>query len=138
AASDFPRPVIAQAQPLELALHVGNRVIRELIRRRALLDSGILSRLAKCIPAERMQDIEATHALVPGQGIADRIIAQVAYVSLPGSVSEHLQAIEFGTRCVDLDVKGLFFRPAALPSGLDFAREIFLFHSHITVIRSLI
>ena len=75
-----------------------------------------------------MQHVEAAHALVPRQRVADRVIADVADVGAARRVSQHLQAVELRALRVFVDFEGLLVGPAFLPFLFDLLRKIFLFH----------
>ena len=66
---DLARPVIADAQALELAAHNLDVFFRPVARLNPALNRRLLRRLAKTVPANRVQDVEAAQALVPGQRI---------------------------------------------------------------------
>ena len=68
---DLSPPVIAHAQALKLSAHVRDVFFGPVTRLNAALDRGLLGRLAKTVPADRMQDIESAQAFVPGQRIAN-------------------------------------------------------------------
>src|SRR5205807_9593049 len=70
---DLARPVVTNAETLELAFHVRDIFFRPLAWLNTALDCRLLRRLAKAVPADRMQDIEAAQALVPGQRVANCI-----------------------------------------------------------------
>ena len=67
AGGDLALPRVADAQPLELPLHVGDVVERRRLGMRAGLDGGVLGRQPERVPAERMQHVVAAHPLHPRQ-----------------------------------------------------------------------
>ncbi len=88
----FPR--VADAQPLELALHVGDVGAGGLLGMDPALDRGVLRRQAERVPPERVQDVEALHPLGARHHVADDVVANVADVRMPRRIGEHLQAVE--------------------------------------------
>ncbi len=100
AGRELARPVDAEAERLELALHVRDVVARPLRGRDAVLDRGVLGRQAEGVPAHRLQDVVALHAHVAGQHVADGVVAHVAHVQLAARVREHAQAVVLRPRGV--------------------------------------
>ena len=94
AGRDLALPGVADAEALELPLHVGDVLERPGLGMRAVLDRGVLGRQAERVPAERMQDVEAAHALHARDDVADHVVADVADVRVPRRVGEHLEAVE--------------------------------------------
>src|SRR5262249_25532507 len=73
----FLGPVVAEAKSLELALHICDVVLGPLAWMHAVLDGGVLGRQSVSVPPHGMKDVHTPHALVPCQGITDRIVADV-------------------------------------------------------------
>src|SRR5262249_37846698 len=94
----------------------------------ASLDRGLLGRLAETVPANRVQHVESTQTLVPGQSIANRVVAHVAHVQKSRRVRQHLEGVKLGPRIVFTRDKGPAFSPALLPLFFYFFRKIFLVH----------
>ena len=61
----------------------------------AALAGGVLRRQAERVPAHRVQHRIAAGALVAGDDVAERVVADVAHVDLPARVREHLQHVVF-------------------------------------------
>src|SRR5574344_211657 len=80
ASSYLTVPVIRQAHSFLLPFHVGNIVQGPFLRRDTVLDSRILRRHTKTIPAHRMQDVKALHSTETRYHVADGIIAHVAHM----------------------------------------------------------
>src|SRR5205807_6282230 len=57
--SELARPVVTDAESLELAAHDLNILFCPVARLNAALDRSLFSRLAKAVPANRMQHVEA-------------------------------------------------------------------------------
>ncbi len=125
---DFSPPVIAHAEALHLAFHVCNILFGPLTRLDAPLDRGLLGRLAETVPADRMQDIESAQPLVPGQGVADGVVAHVAHVQKAGWIRQHLERVKLGSRIVLTRFKGTRLNPTLLPFRFDVFGKIFLVH----------
>ena len=94
AGRDLALPGVADAQPLELPLHVGDVLERPRLGMDVVLDRGVLGRQAERVPAERMQHVEAAHPLRARDDVADHVVADVPDVRVPGRVREHLEAVE--------------------------------------------
>ena len=98
AGGDLALPGVADAEALQLPLHVGDVVERRCLRVRAGLDRGVLGRQAERVPAERVQHVEAAHPLHARHHVADDVVADVSDVRVSGRVREHLQAVELRPR----------------------------------------
>ena len=94
AGGDLAFPGVADPDALELPFHVGDVLERPLLGMGAVLDRGVLRRQAKCVPAERVQHVEATHPFHARDNVADHVIADVADVRVPRRVREHFEAVE--------------------------------------------
>ncbi len=112
-------PGVADAEALQLRLHVGDVVERPGLGMRPVLDRGVLGRQAERVPAERVQHVEALHPLQAGDDVANHVVADVADVGVPRGVREHLEAVELRPRPVDFDLEGAGVGPAPLPFLLD-------------------
>ncbi len=73
---------------------------------------SVLGRHAECVPAHRMQDVEALGALVAGENIAHRVVAHVAHVDAPRRIGEHLEDVAFGALWVFRGAEDLLFSQA--------------------------
>ena len=91
---DLALPVVAEAEALQLVLHVVDVLVGPLRRRHLVLDGGIFRRQAECVPAHGLQHVLALHALVAADHVADGVVAHVAHVQAAARVGEHRQAIE--------------------------------------------
>src|SRR3954467_7593567 len=110
-------PVEREAEAPQLRLHVGDVVVGPLCRRYLVRHRRVFRRQPERIPAHRLQHVEAAHAVVPGENVADRIVPHVSHVQLPRGVGEHGQAIELPLRGVFFDVE----RASTFPERLSFA-----------------
>src|SRR4051794_9971534 len=110
-------PVEREAEAPQLQLHVGDVVVRPLCRRYLVRHRRVFRRQPERIPAHRLQHVEAAHAVVPGENVADRIVPHVPHVQLSRGVGEHGQAIELPLRGVFFDVE----RAGTFPERLSFA-----------------
>ena len=115
AGCELPVPVVAEAHPFELALHVFDIFMGPDRGVDALFDGGVLRRHAEGVPAHRMEDVEPLHPLVPGDDVADRIVPHMADVDPAGGVRKHLEKIIFLFIRVFRDLEDPLFLPVLLP-----------------------
>ena len=116
---DLAVPCVADAEALELPFHMRDVVERRLFRVRAGLDRRVLGRQAERVPPERVQYIEAAHALHAGHDVTDQIVADVADMRVPRRVGKHLEAVELGLTVVLDDLEGARVAPPLLPLLFD-------------------
>ena len=93
ACRDFTRPVITEAHAAELALHGLDVCVGPLARVAVVLDGRVLGGKAEGVPSHGVQDVEAAHPFIAGQGVADGVVADVAYVQRSARVGQHLQHV---------------------------------------------
>ena len=74
---DLALPGVANAETLQLSLHVGDVVERRLLRVRPRLDGRILGRQTECVPAEGMEHVVSAHPLGARADVADDVVAHV-------------------------------------------------------------
>ena len=115
ARGELALPGVADAEPLELSLHVRDVAARRHLRMNAALDGSVFGREAERIPSERMQHVVAAHPLGPRNDVADDVVADVAHVCVTRRVREHLEAIELRTRRVLGHLERASRGPALLP-----------------------
>ncbi len=96
AGGQLARPVDGEAERLELPLHVGDVVPRPLRRRHPVGHGGVLGGQAEGVPAHRLQDVQALHALVVVERVVDRVVAHVPHVQLARRVREHAHVVVLG------------------------------------------
>src|SRR5438874_12364580 len=92
----------------------------------AALNRRLLCRLAKAVPADRMEHVESAQTLVPGERVADCIISHVAHVQEARRIWQHLQRIKLRSRIVFARCKRPGLSPALLPLLFDLLWKIFL------------
>ncbi len=119
AGRDLAVPRIADPEPLELPLHVGDVFEGPGLRMRPVLDGGVLGRQAKGVPPERVEDVEPAHAFHTRDDVADHVIADVPDVRVPRRIGKHLEAVEFRLRRILRYLERSSGRPAFLPLALD-------------------
>ncbi len=119
AGGDLAVPRVADAEALQLPLHVRDVGERPRLGVELVLDRGVLGRQAERVPAERVQHVEALHPLQAGDDVADHVVADVADVGVSRGIREHLEAVELRPRPIDLDLEGAGSGPARLPFLLD-------------------
>ena len=115
AGCELPVPVIAEAHPFELALHVFDVFMGPDGGVDAPFDGGVLRRHAEGVPAHRMEDVEPLHSLVPGNDVSDRVVPHMADVDPAGGVREHLEKIVFLFIRIFRHLEDLLLFPVLLP-----------------------
>ena len=80
-----------------------------------ILDRRVFRRHAKRVPSQRMQNVITLHALEPGDGVADGVVAHMAHMNSARGIGKHFEQIKlfFGRVGFDL-VRGVLF-PDFLP-----------------------
>ncbi len=128
AGGQLARPVVAEAQRLELAAHVVD--VGEGPRRRGDVvgQRRVLGRQAEGVPAHRLEHVLAVHALEAGDHVADGVVAHMPHVQLAAGVGEHRQAVELFLRRVFLDVEDAGGVPALLGVLFDGLGAVLLVH----------
>ena len=122
---DFARPVVGEAEGLDLALEVLDVGARRDPGMGAGLDRVLLGGQAEGVPTHRVKDVEPTHPLVAGHDVGRGIALGVADVeSVPGWVGEHVEHVVLGLRRVDFGAERLVFQPEILPLRFDCGRVV--------------
>ena len=129
AGRELASPVVAEPHAPQLIPHVGDVVARPGRRMRPALDRRVLRRHAEGVPADRVQDVEAAHASLARDHVADRVVADVAHVDAAGRIRKHLEAVELRTGRVGADLVGTLLGPARLPALLDGMRIVAVLHA---------
>ncbi len=119
-------PVVAEAEPLQLATERVDRLAGGDRGMDAGLDGVLLGRKPEGVPAHRMQDVEAPHPLVAAQDVGGRVALGMAHVE-PRSrgVGEHVEAVELRPIGGEAGLPGIGrpeagrLPPRVLPAGLD-------------------
>ncbi len=123
AGGDLARPVVAEAEALVLALHVGDIGQRPGAGMGVVLDGGVLRRQAKRVPAHGMEHVQAAHPEIAGEGVADGVVAHVAHVQRAAGIGQHLQHVVLGRTGIGAG-KGVGGGPAFGPLGLEAGRLV--------------
>ena len=129
------RPVVAEAEHLDLPLDVGDVLLGGDARVHAVLDGVLLGRQAEGVVAHRVQHVVAAHARVPGDDIGGGVALGVPHVQAgAGGVGKHVQHVQLGrlgvkTRLARADSAEAVVRsPVVLPLLLD-GRKIVRAHN---------
>ena len=93
AGRQFTLPVDGETQRLELLFHVRDVVVGPFCRRHVVGHRGVFGGQAESVPSHRLQDIEAAHAVIAGEHVADGVVAHMAHVQLARRIREHGQAV---------------------------------------------
>ena len=123
-------PIDAEAQRLQLALHIGDVVVRPLRRRHLVLHRRVFRRQAESIPAHGLQHVAALHAHEAADDVANGVIAHVAHMQAPARVREHAQAVILLARGVFDGAESAVLIPPALGGRFNGGRRVDLFNSH--------
>ena len=97
---DLAVPVKAEAQRLELALHVGDVFLGPFCRRDAVLDGCVFSWQTEGVPAHWMQHVVAMHGFETRDDIPDGIVAHMAHMEIARWIWKHFQAVVVWFFCV--------------------------------------
>src|SRR6185295_3718196 len=129
---DLARPVVTDSESLHLATHVRNVLFGPIAWINAALDRCLFGRLAKTVPADRMQDVETLQTLVPGERIADGVVPHVAHVEEARRIRQHFETIKLWPRVVFSNLKRFSLLPILLPLAFYLFREIFFVHDYFS------
>jgi len=132
---DAARPVVAEAEPADLALDVGDVLCRRLSRMHAVLDGVLFRGQAESVVTHWVQDVMACHAGVAADDVRGGVTLGVTDVQARSRrIWEHVQHVlagpvnEFRIAGIWL-VEGLIGLPVVLPFLLD-SGEIIPSHGH--------
>ncbi len=124
---DFPRPVVAEAQSLELALEGGNVVPGCVTRVSVGCNGVLLGRQAEGIPTHWVENIHASHSRKTGDDVSRRVPLRMANgQSGARRIREHIEHIEFLSTGSPIRAKALVLFPVPLPLRLDVRRHVAL------------
>ena len=113
---DLPIPVIAGANALQRALIAGGELRYHLSGIAAEANRLVFGRLAEGVPAHRVQDVEAGHALETAEGVSGDVVLQVPDVETrAGGVREELQTVELRLSGMVRGAESALRLPPALP-----------------------
>ena len=115
AGGELALPRVADAQALELPLHVGDVGERRRLGMNAALDGRVFGRQAERVPAERMQHVVAAQPLRARHDVADDVVADVSDMRVTRRIREHLETVELRPRRIFSDLERARARPAFLP-----------------------
>ncbi len=118
------RPVIGEPHAFELSAHRRDVLTGPDRRVNFFGDRRVFRRQAKSIPAHRMQDVEPLRAVVAGDQIPHRIVADVADMQLARRVGEHLEDIVFRPAGLGGDLEQPALAPDALPFRFGFSKIV--------------
>ena len=118
AGRDLPAPVERQAHGLQLVAHRCDVGVGPVPRVDLALHGGVLGGQPEGVPAHRVQHVEAAGALVAGDHVAHRVVADVAHVDPPRRVGEHLQHVVFRARVAVVGLEQALRGPGLLPARL--------------------
>ena len=91
-----------------------------------VLDGSIFCRKAEGVPTHGVQNVEALHAIVASNNVANRIVAGVAHVNVTRGIREHFQDVLLGTPVFFMHLVDAAFFPSRLPTRLDLEGIVFL------------
>ncbi len=128
ACGEFTAPVNRKAHRLKLRAHDVNIFMGPFARMLTALNRCVFSRKSKGIPAHRVHDIIALRPFIARDHIAQRIIADMAYVDATRGIREHFKDVIFFAFVVFGDFERFAFRPFFLPFGFGLPDIIALCH----------
>ena len=124
AGGEFARPINRQAHRLHLLFHVGDVFIRPFGGRYIVVQCGIFSGHAKCIPTHGHEDVVAFHAQLAGHHVVDGVIAHMTHVQFTRWVRQHRTSVEFWLVVVFGDGVNIGGRPCRTNGGFEGARGV--------------
>jgi hypothetical protein len=127
---DLARPVVTDSESLHLAAHVRNVFLGPIAWINAALDGRLFGRLAKAVPADRVQHVETLQTLVPGECITDGVVAHVAHVEEARRIRQHFETIKLWARVAFCNLESFSLLPMLLPLAFYLFREIFFIHDY--------
>src|SRR5258708_4706344 len=93
---EFARPVVAEAERLNLALERGDVFLGRLARMLAGLDGVLLGGQTERVPAHRMQDVETLRAFVAGENVGGGVTFGMPDVQARAArIRKHVEDIKF-------------------------------------------
>src|SRR4029453_15361551 len=117
---DLPRPVVTEAEHLELTLERRDVVGRRPRGMLPGLDRVLLGRQAEGVPAHRVQHVMAAHAPGARQDVSGGVpLRMTAGQSDAGRVGEHVEDVALGPAAPACGAEGPVLVPVALPAGFD-------------------
>ena len=130
--AELARPVDRDPPLAELALEGGDRRVGGLARVLAGADRVVLGRQPEGVVAHRVQHAHALAAAEVRDGVADRVVLQVADVRLAAGIGQHLEHVGL-VAPVGLvgDLPRALVGPDALPARLDLARVVAVGLGHV-------
>ena len=130
-------PVIAKAEIDQLLFHVADVFVSPFGRCDVVLDGGIFGRQTEGVPAHRLHDIEALHALVARDHIADGVVAHMADMQLAAGVREHRQAVIFRFAGVFDDFEDFVIGPIVAGVFFNLLKIVVFLHGNLRLGRSV-
>ena len=88
-----------------LALHVLDVEHGPLVGIALIGDGGVFGRQTEGVPTHGVQHVEAAHAFVARQGVADGVVAEVADVQHAARIRQHFEHVELGLGGILLGLK---------------------------------
>ncbi len=128
ASGDFAIPIVGEAHAAVLALHLFDVGAGPFAGLAVVFDGGVFSGETEGVPAHGVEDVEAAHPLIAGEGVTDGVVTDVPDVERSGGVGEHFEDVELGLGGVLLGGEEFgVFGPAGAPLGFNFLMAVDLF-----------
>ncbi len=103
-----------------------------------VFNGGVFGGETEGVPAHGVEDGEAAHPFVAGEGVADGVVTDVSDVQGAAGVGQHFEHVVFGTRQVREGlVEGGVEGPALLPFQFDALRVVGLFRYWVLGVRQV-
>src|SRR4030042_398579 len=129
AGGKLPIPIITEAHPLQLLLHIINIFVGPFNRVNSTLNGSIFCRHTKGIPPHGVEDVKTSHFLISSNHIANGVIPHMAHMDLARWVREHFEKIIFLFFRIFRHFKEILTFPDLLPPFFNLFWVITLLHA---------
>src|SRR6516165_8218063 len=130
---DLPLPIVGKTNALQLTLELDHVFTGGNCRMLTGFDRVLLRRQTKCVPAHRVQHIEAAHPLITRDNVSCRVAFRMPNVEASSArIREHIEHVEFWLCRIKTflagigSVKNLPLIPDGLPFWLNLIERIWL------------
>ena len=128
ASGNFPVPVVAEAQALQLTVHFRNVAVRPNCRMNIILNSRVFCRQSEGVPSHRMQNIVSLQSLETCNYVSDGVVPHMSHVQLTGRIRKHFQNVILLFVVILHGLERIFFFPYVLPLLFNFCEIVLFLH----------